>query len=300
MGIFDKIGETLKKFSSPVVDTSLVRHRSRNIIGFYSPAENSGTTSLLCNIAEYLQGPQSPTVIVDLNLESPACYKYFIDAIEDNRSMLNKIRNRSMSTFEVVSGNTDAFGIVSMSGYEHPSDYCEIPDIVIESILMELSSHYKYVLVDLGTSLNADATIQGILTCNKVYSVVRPVNIQVAKLMATKEHIENVGHYNKIKDVVQTMILGNAYSTGDFEEYGFNLVGNVALDMELMIAADNGKFATASGKSKNIARYVELIKALGEDIKHTVATTTLVDESTYEEAAGNADSTGDDDSLLED
>lgn len=295
MGLFDKLGETLKKFSSPIDENTLVRHRSRNIIGFYSPAENSGTTSLLCNIAEYLQGPQSPTVVVDFNFESPACYKYFIDAVDESRSLLNKIRNRSISTFEIVSGNTDAFGVVSMSGCEHPSDYCEVSDIIIESILMELSANYKYVLVDLGTSLNADATIHGILTCNKVYSVVRPINTQVSKLMATKEYIENVGHYNKIKDVIQTMILGNAFSAKDFEEYEFNLVGNVAQDVDLMIAADNSKFITSGGKSKSVARYVELVKSLGEDIKHTVATTTLVDESTYAEPSGTTD-----DSLLED
>ncbi len=279
MGFIKKLGEVAKKMSKPVVDTTAIRNRSKNIIGFYGAAENSGTTSLLMNIAEYLQGPGSPTVVVDLTMEAPMAYRYIKDEVPDNKSLSRKFRNATLSPHELVVGSTNGLGIISMTGYEHPSDYCELDLTVIESMLLELSAHYKYVLVDLGTSLNDDATIIGLLTCNKVYSVVRPIASQISKLLAVKEHIENIGHVNKIKDVIQTMILGNAYSAKDFEETGLSLIGNVAQDMDLMIAADNAKYVTSVGKSKDVGKYVKLVQAIGNDIKEIVKNTTVTTKS---------------------
>lgn len=275
MGFIKKLGEVAKKMSKPVVDTTAIRNRSKNIIGFYGAAENSGTTSLLMNIAEYLQGPGSPTVVVDLTMEAPVAYRYIKDEVPDDKSLSRKFRNATLSPHELVVGSTNSLGIISMTGYEHPSDYCELDLTIIESMLLELSAHYKYVLVDLGTSLNDDATIIGLLTCNKVYSVVRPIASQISKLLAVKEHIENIGHVNKIKDVIQTMILGNAYSAKDFEETGLSLIGNVAQDMDLMIAADNAKYVTSVGKSKDVGKYVKLVQAIGNDIKEIVKNTTV-------------------------
>lgn len=279
MGFIKKLGEVAKKMSKPVIDTTAIRNRSKNIIGFYGAAENSGTTALLMNIAEYLQGPGSPTVVVDLTMEAPVAYRYIEDEIPDDKSLSRKFRNATLSPHELVVGNTNSLGIISMTGYEHPSDYCDIDLTTIESMLRELSAHYKYVLVDLGTSLNDDATVIGLLTCNKVYSVVRPIAGQVSKLLATKEHIENLGHVNKIKDVIQTLILGNAYSSNDFEETGLNLIGNVAQDMDLMVAADNAKYVTTVGKSKEVSKYVKLVQAIGDDIKEIVKNTTIATEN---------------------
>lgn len=279
MGFIKKLGEVAKKMSKPVVDTTAIRNRSKNIIGFYGAAENSGTTSLLMNIAEYLQGPGSPTVVVDLTMEAPVAYRYIKDEVPDDKSLSRKFRNATLSPHELVVGSTNGLGIISMTGYEHPSDYCELDLTIIESMLLELSAHYKYVLVDLGTSLNDDATIIGLLTCNKVYSVVRPIASQISKLLAVKEHIENIGHVNKIKDVIQTMILGNAYSAKDFEETGLSLIGNVAQDMDLMIAADNAKYVTSVGKSKDVGKYVKLVQAIGNDIKEIVKNTTVTTKS---------------------
>lgn len=279
MGFIKKLGEVAKKMSKPVVDTTAIRNRSKNIIGFYGAAENSGTTSLLMNIAEYLQGPGSPTVVVDLTMEAPVAYRYIKDEVPDDKSLSRKFRNATLSPHELVVGSTNSLGIISMTGYEHPSDYCELDLTIIESMLLELSAHYKYVLVDLGTSLNDDATIIGLLTCNKVYSVVRPIASQISKLLAVKEHIENIGHVNKIKDVIQTMILGNAYSAKDFEETGLSLIGNVAQDMDLMIAADNAKYVTSVGKSKDVGKYVKLVQAIGNDIKEIVKNTTVTTKS---------------------
>lgn len=285
MGFIKKLGEVAKKMSKPVVDTTAIRNRSKNIIGFYGAAENSGTTSLLMNIAEYLQGPGSPTVVVDLTMEAPVAYRYIKDEVPDDKSLSRKFRNATLSPHELVVGSTNSLGIISMTGYEHPSDYCELDLTIIESMLLELSAHYKYVLVDLGTSLNDDATIIGLLTCNKVYSVVRPIASQISKLLAVKEHIENIGHVNKIKDVIQTMILGNAYSAKDFEETGLSLIGNVAQDMDLMIAADNAKYVTSVGKSKDVGKYVKLVQAIGNDIKEIVKNTTVTTK--YDIIAGN-------------
>ncbi len=279
MGFIKKLGEVAKKMSKPVIDTTAIRNRSKNIIGFYGAAENSGTTSLLMNIAEYLQGPSTPTVVVDLTMEAPVAYKYIEEEIPDDKSLSRKFRNVTLSPHELVVGSTNGLGIISMTGYEHPSDYCDIDLTTIEGMLRELSTHYTYVLVDLGTSLNNDATVMGILSCNKVYSVVRPIASQISKLLATKEHIENLGHINKIKDVIQTLILGNAYTAKEFEETELNLVGNVAQDMDLMVAADNTKYVTAVGKSRAVGNYVKLVQAIGNDIKEIVANTSVATEA---------------------
>ena len=265
------IGKVAKSFSNTVYDDTAVRNRSKNIIGFYGAAENSGTTTLVANIAEYLSGSHSPTVIVDFNLDAPSGYRYIVDEeVPENKSLVNKFKNPSLSPSEIVVGDVNKLGIVSMTGYEHPADYCSVSLSVIDDLLRVLSTHYKYVLVDLGTSLNSNPTIQGILTCDKVYSIVRPVTAQISKLLATKEHIENLGHLNKIKDVVQTLCLNDEYSFKDFEETGLNLIGNVALDFDLKVAADNCKIVTQIGKSKAASNYLKLIKSMGEDIKKMV------------------------------
>lgn len=270
MGFVKKLGSLAKTFSKPVIDTTTVRNRSKNIIGFYGTEENSGTTSLLMNVAKCLEGTNAPTVVVDLTMESPSAFKYIVAEIPDHQSLVNKLKNPALSPHELVAGDTNRLGIISMSGFEHPSDYCDIELTTIESMLNTLSVHYKYVLVDLGTSLNADATIMGILTCNKVYSTVRPVATQISKLITVKEHIENIGHINKIKDVIQTMILNNPYDSKDYDEIGLNLVGNVPLDIDLMIAADNCKAVTQVGKSKAVAGYLKLVQSLSDDIRDMV------------------------------
>ena len=275
MGFLGKLGDFAKRLSNPVIDTVAIRNRSKNIIGFYSPAENSGTTSLLMNIAEYLQSPATPVIVVDLTMEAPAAYKYIVSEIPDNKSLSLKFRTSTLSPHELVVGDTNSLAVLSMSGYEHPSEYCDIDMSTIEGLLRELAAHYAYVLVDLGTSLNDDATIMGILSCNKVYSVVRPIQPQIAKLLATKEHIENLGHINKINDVIQTMILGNPYSEKDFSDADLHLIGNVGQDMDLMVAADNAKYATAVGKSRAVAQFVKLVKSIGDDIKEIVQATTI-------------------------
>lgn len=269
--IVSSIGKVAKSFSNPIVDATAVRNRSKNIIGFYGAAENSGVTTLVANIAEYLSGHNSPTVIVDFNLDAPSGYRYILDEeVPENKSLVNKFKNPSLSPSEIVVGDVNKLGIVSMTGYEHPADYCSVSLSVIDDLLRVLSTHYKYVLVDLGTSLNSNPTVQGILTCDKVYSIVRPVTAQISKLLATKEHIENLGHLNKIKDVIQTLCLNDEYSFKDFEETGLNLIGNVALDFDLKVAADNCKIVTQIGKSKAASNYLKLVKSIGEDIKKMV------------------------------
>lgn len=271
MGVIQKLGEFTKKLSKPVIDTVAVRNRSKNIIGFYGVTDNSGTTSLLMNIAEYLQEPGNPVVVVDFVLDCPVCYRYLdIDEVPDDKSLLNKFRTSTLSANELVLGSTNSIGVCTMSGYEHPSDYCDINITTVESLLKELSMHYKYVLVDLGTNLNSEATVAGILACNKVYSVVRPIAHQISKLLATKECIENLGHRNKITDVIQSMILDNAYSQKDFSDTGLRLIGNIAQDADLMRAADNCRYISGITKSKEASKYLKLVKAIGEDIKSIV------------------------------
>ena len=208
------------------------------------------------------------------------CFKYIgIEEVPEEKSMLNKFRTSTMSINELVMGDTNSLGVVSMSGYESPGDYSDVSLTIVEDMLRELSMHYKYVLVDLGTSLNSECTIQGILTCNKVYSIVRPISSQISKLLAVKEVIGNIGHINKIYDVFQTMILDNGYSQEDMKDVGLNLVGNIKMDAELMISADNCKYVGSGLKSKESAKYVKLVKQLGEDIKTLVVNSYVISEN---------------------
>lgn len=271
-----KFGEFTKKLTAPTVDVISTRHRSKNIIGFYSPAENSGTTSLLMNIAEILQSPASPVCVVDFNFSAPNVYRYLgMTEVPPEKSMSLKFRNTSMSPNELVIGDTNSLGVLTMSGIENPSDYCDIVLTVIDSTLRELAVHYKYVLVDLGTSLNDDQTIAGLLTCNKVYSVVRPISSQLIKLMSVQAQIENLNYVNKIQDVIQTMILDNPISSDDFAESGFNLIGNVTQNADLMIAADNCKYVNSALKGSAVKNYVKLIKSIASDITKIVENTTI-------------------------
>lgn len=274
-----RVGEFAKKFTEPTIDTLRVRHRSKNIIGFYSPAENSGTTSLLMHVAELLQSPASPVVVVDFNFSAPNVYRYLgMTEVPAGKSLSLKFRNPSMSPNELVIGNINSLGVLTMDGTESPSEYCDIVLTVIEDMLRELSVHYKYVLVDLGTSLNDDQTIAGILACNKVYSVVRPVTSQIVKLMSVQTQIENLNYSNKIKDVIQTMILDNPYSEDEFKESGFNLIGNITQNADLMIAADNCKFITATLKGSAVRNYLKLVKVIANDITTIVENTTIINE----------------------
>lgn len=280
MGFGETIGNVFKSFAKQVsednVSDRFSRHTAKNVFGFYAPAENSGTTSLVCNIAEVLRGFGSPVLIMDFNFECPCAFKYFQDELESKYSFSRKLRNPALEITELLGVSGNNIDVITMTGEEMPSQYCEVPIDLIRETIRQVSTMYKYVLIDLGTSANHDATNDGLCECDKVYSVVTPNIAQISKLLVTKQALEPMGHYNKIKDVIQTIVhSGMEFPESEFADIGLNLIGNVPFDPDLARFSSNFK-VVSGGRSRNVSNYVKLVQAVANDIKTIVSNTDYV------------------------
>lgn len=260
----------LEKYSE-IDDTMQKKTISKNIIGFYGCDGNTGTTSLLAHVAKELHTPNTPVVIVDLNVGHPKIYRYFVDEIEEERSIIAKLRNGSLPVTELISlDSINVVAIVSATGGEVPNEYATAEKMTVSNILNELASKYSYVLVDLGSNLNDDLTCYGIVNCNRVYSCVRPVEDQVSRLILIHEMYENYGKRNLIYNVIQCQCMNTPYSPAQFEENGLRLFGNIDFNYELMMSADACKFNNGSLKNKSVKAFLNIVSALSEDIKNFV------------------------------
>lgn len=263
-----KIAKIARTFSRDEGDSLIQRASAKNIIGFFGPCENSGTTSLLAHVAEALHGPTTPVVIIDLNFKLPTVYSYFVDEIDPKRSILRKLKTPIFDTQELVNAkDLGDVGVVSMTGGEVPADYCSVEDKIIINIIKELATRYAYVLIDLGNDLNADATLIGLRECHYVYTCVRPVAKQIEHLMIDREVMNNIGYKNLIYDVIQTNVIGNSYTPAEFKsDIGMNLIGNIPQDYELMVAFDNQNFVSTRLKSRNVKQFYGIVNTIAKSI----------------------------------
>lgn len=264
-----KIAKIAKSFSRDEGDSLIQRASTKNIIGFFSPCENSGTTALVAHVAQALHTTTTPVVIIDLNFKTPTIYSYFVDEIDPKRSILRKLKTPVFDTQELVNYRSlGDIGVVSMTGGEVPADYCSVEDKIIVNIIKELATRYTYVLIDLGADLNADATLTGLCECHYVYTCVRPIAKQIERLMIDREVMNNIGYINLIYDVIQTNIIGNSYTPAEFKsDIGMNLIGNIPQDYDLMVAFDNQRFVSTKLKNRNVKQFYGVVEYIANAIR---------------------------------
>jgi MinD-like ATPase involved in chromosome partitioning or flagellar assembly len=270
MAFLPKVAKIATEFSN-IDDDINKRTLSRNIIGFYGCLNNTGTTAILAHVAKSLNTSKEPVVIVDLNAGFPTVYRYFVDEIEEERSLNKKLRNPTFSATELLNfENMNDVNIISFTGNEPPQDYATIDMNLIKSLLNDLASRFTYVLVDLGANLNDDSTSYGLVACNRVYSFVRPITAQLERLIVTHEVFENLGQKNLIYNVIQCQCVNNAFAADEFKDVGMKLFANIDYDYEIMKAIDNCEFVNPVIKNRAVKGFIKATDAIAEDIRQFV------------------------------
>lgn len=274
--LLNKVAQVAKSFSDNGDDGLLRAQSTRpNIIGFYTPHPNSGCSSLLASVANELHTPSEPVVIVDLDFVARTQAYYFLSEgdIPYSRSIKARMSNQAIGVQELVNYVDDKpsnIGIIGSSGQEHPMDWALTPEGFYKNLLESLSLQFSYVLVDIPSGINNVETIESILSCDMVYSVIRPIMPQVSELLYVKQIVAGAtstrGVRDKIKPIIQTQVNGNHFTQKDFDDVGLELKGLTYQDLDLMSNMDNCKIPKSIA-NKNVKNYVETCKAISEEIK---------------------------------
>lgn len=272
MALLQSLGKLAKSFSSSDDENlTAVRTVSKNVIGFYGVMSNTGNTSLCAHVAKALNTGDKPVVIVDLNAECPTVYKYFIDEVPQERSILSRLRNPTFPITELINSESlKTVSIVSFCGQEFPQDYASVDKLAVTKLINELASRFEYVLIDIGPNLNDDLTTYSLINCNRVYTTVRPIESQLEKLTLSHANFENFGYKNLFYNIIQCQCINNALDAKVFTEAGLRLFANVNYDYEIMKQADNCDFVNPAIKNKNVKGFLTVVDAVSEDIRKFV------------------------------
>jgi cellulose biosynthesis protein BcsQ len=276
--LLNKVALVAKSFSDSSVNDFRVRVNKPNVIGFYTPHSNAGCSALLASVANELHTPSDPVVIVDLDYIARTQAYYFLDEgeIPYSKSIKTRLSNPAVGVQEIVNyaGDKSAnIGVIGSSAQEHPMDWALPSEGFYKNLLEALSSQFGYVLVDIPSCINTVECIESIMSCDTVYSVIRPITSQISELLYVKQIVASTTPYrgirDKIKTVIQTQVNGNHFSVNDFKDAGLELKGNTFQDLDLMSSMDNCKLPK-SITNKNVKTYIEFSKALAEEIKASV------------------------------
>lgn len=283
MSFLDKIGElakSLSKETDPMIKRSVARP---NVVGFYNPTGGAGTSAIVAHVAEQLHATGDPVVILDLDYLAQTQAKYFLskDGIPYNKSIRSRILNPSISVSELVcykGDNPKNVAIVGMSGREHPSDYALTPEEFYKNLIDGLSTMFTYVLVDITGSVNSVEVIESLISCDKVYSVVRPISRDVERLLYVKQLLGNLEHdrgsSDKIISVIQNQIIENDFSVNEFKGLDLVLKGNIFQDIDLMKAFDSCRLIS-NINTKKVKYFFDVIKSISGEIRTDISKYTV-------------------------
>ena len=296
MSILEKLANVAKKFSNIDTNDAGGRNKLRNVIAFYGVAENTGTTSLLYNVAEELHSANTPVCILCLDFKMPTVWRYVTDEVPDEKTISNKLRNPTLNMQELCVGKgVNDIAVITMSGYELPADYAEVELYAVKDMIEELCRKYSYVLIDAGTDLNSAATMAALVEADKVYTCVRPVTHQMMKLLGVVEVFESIGYQRKIYNVIQCQTLDNAYTSSEYAKSKLNLIGNIPFSFELSRCFDNYTLPKTAIK-KELKTFNSIVKLIASEIVSYIETSytmdnALEDEIDTEDSAQNSPDT---------
>lgn len=252
--------------ASPKITANTVKRGYDNVVGFYGPFANAGTTNMCVNVAKRLHSSKNPVVILDFSLNCPTVFRYFMDEVPPEASFMGKIRNPATGIREyLVRDNDSGICICTLPVESTPMDYCDMGMDAVTAIISELKDLFAYVIIDLGQDLNYETTIRGLQLSENVYTCVRPIAGQIEKLSIFNEIVGKTGYLRKLSRVIQTNVCNDSFSKDELKEMDLIDFGSVEYSEEIRQFADNYEFLK-SPQSPSARRYSQLIDRIVKEI----------------------------------
>lgn len=268
----DGLNDVISKFSPPKVIKPYVP-LYRNVYAFYSPVGGTGVSSFIAHVANTLHTDTTKVCILDLNINFPVVASYFCD-VPSEKSIHRAFRVNNPEIGDYVIANNSAPYVCSACYNLAMREYWDTGTRGIEELITKLSSTFTYVLIDLPSEILYEGFLVGVGRCNKVYSLIQSVMLHLQQLLCTSQQLESddtiYRHPNAIKDVIQTQVTDNYFSSSDLSAYGLNLLGLLPFDAEVKLSFDSTALLKKSAKQQ-IKHYYGVVDLICEDIKLNTA-----------------------------
>lgn len=275
--LLDLVGDTVKTMLDK--DDAPTKYNSsqyRNLIGFTGVSDGIGTSAFIAHLAMELQHNDTPVLIVDLNFNLPTMYSWFQSKEFDISRSLTQLLNTNAADrlAEYTFRNADnGVSVVSPHIFkETPVSWCGITQQSIHDLLATARTHYAYVLVDLGSNFNINATMYGLWECNKIYTFTTPNEGHNSTLRSKRAYMEEYGKAQMLSDIIESMTLGDGKSAADWAAIKYNLIGSLPFDTDISVCIRNFTPVTSVRlKSSAVSSYIKTVKSVASQIKNNCA-----------------------------
>ena len=275
MGMFsDRLVEFMRTFSHNDVYQSRSR-KFRNVFGFYGAKENSGTTTLLVNVAYLLATKGKSILVLDFHLNQPGVFRYLLPELRDEefapkaKSLNDKFINSSIHTreFAMVSSVCKGVYLASANPDELPDKYCSINEEYVTNMIKEAAATYDVVLIDIDTDLRYETTTAAIDCSDFIFSVITPQPECVEILTKNNYIVYQAKFGDKLKFVIQNL-MRDSNVTAVLKEVGLDPIMAVPYSDAVRKIGDNYRIFVngLNGDDIGAVKYVECCKQLAEVI----------------------------------
>jgi pilus assembly protein CpaE len=136
------------------------------VVGIYGPKGGVGSTTLTANLAVALQSEQTPTAVVDGNLQFGDLSFFFNEQGKNNITHLApRVEELDQEVVkEVVVEHADS-GVSILAAPQRPEQAEGVTGVEFGQLLNFMSGMYKYILVDISSVLN-DIALATLDTCD--------------------------------------------------------------------------------------------------------------------------------------
>ncbi len=273
----DLLGDTVKTMLDK--DDESVKYNSsqyRNLIGFMGVSDGIGTSAFIAHLAMKLQSNNTPVLVVDLNFNLPTMYSWFQSKEFDiSRSLTQLLNTNSADRLAEFTFRNADNGVSVVSPHifkESPVSWCGVTQQSIHDLLTVARTHYAYVLVDLGSNFNINATMYGFWECNKVYTFTTPNEGHNSTLRSRRSYMEEYNKAQMMGDVIESMTLGDGKSYDEWASIKYNLVGSLPFDTDISVCIRNfTSINSVKLRSKAVNGYLETVKNLANQIRSNCA-----------------------------
>lgn len=289
------ISKTIRGMAYTLSDTKNYKEKitnsvKRNVIGFYSPYDGAGKTTLIINVAYVLASMGCSVCVVDLDFIRPDVFRYLkpkalINPNDEISTIRTKIMNSNYPITECINRSIiKQINFISSSPDEHAIAYMsqgnsdEQKEQELDTILKiysELSPIYDFVLLDLKNDITETTTVVAMKVCDHFITVFDGTVRSLENIIKSNKEFEPMNFKNKFNNFVITKSSGNMISEKDMKEIIPNstIVANIPYSDAVLSSGNSlSIFMKDSKKSDAITQYTrESITKIANIIFKSVA-----------------------------
>ncbi|WP_151446952.1 AAA family ATPase [Lacisediminimonas profundi] len=251
----------------------MAQGRKGKILAFISCKGGSGATLLASNLAFALAERGRKVALMDLNLQFGDALLFLSD-IKPATTLADLARNIDRLDPALLASSMVAItdNLSVLAAPEDPAHGMEVKPDHIDAILAMARSHYDFVLLDVGRTLDAH-TIRALDQADKIYPVLQTTMPYIRDGRRLLEVFRTLGYTrDKINLVVNRYQKGGEIAVGDMEQsLGHRIARTIPNHYEAAAAAVNqgvpiARLARSSPVSKALAEWSEMLAPKEEEV----------------------------------